>query len=434
MLVAGTSAAMGAQVSPTVAANSEAPSSATVRVLRDLAVAREAPEPVSVDVKAATQERPAALDNPAFQRDVAAAAKALGQTEQAVAARNAGMVEFDAASDRLMKAYPDAVIETGARDDGTYWIEVGRTDPHLLVKTLGALPFDVTITRRVDATATEIESLKITAFHAIAKANQGGATTARYDAATGKIVVDVAALTDGLRSTAEAAAKIVLDQLSAAQPDDHRLPVPVEVSTKTDESPDVIQGVVGKRGGRGMAYIGQTDPVCTSGFIVGRNGREGIITAQHCPNNLAYGGQNILTYITAATDDLGANIDIQYHRFDLGTDVDPYFRADGWATANDRRVEAVANAPVGTSICKWGDATAYTCSQVQNLNMCGTLNGEDTCGLDQARGVIADHGDSGGPWFFSTTARGITGGVTSTNTYFTRIGRVSANLDATVLR
>ena len=68
----------------------------------------------------------------------------------------------------------------------------------------------------------------------------------------------------------------------------------------------------------------------------------------------------------------------------------------------------------------------------------GRINGEPAawCGMDTTAEDVSERGDSGGPWFFGTTARGTHSagydGI-SPNSFYTRIGRVANNLNGTVL-
>ena len=57
----------------------------------------------------------------------------------------------------------------------------------------------------------------------------------------------------------------------------------------------------------------------------------------------------------------------------------------------------------GQQLCKYGKTTCATCDEVYELNHC---NG-DTCHLTAMHNRKADGGDSGGPWYYGTTAYGI---------------------------
>ncbi|MDW5327882.1 hypothetical protein [Plantactinospora sp. KLBMP9567] len=92
---------------------------------------------------------------------------------------------------------------------------------------------------------------------------------------------------------------------------------------------------------------------------------------------------------------------------------------------------AVGNAPMGSVVCHWGRNSGYRCSNVADA--CRTLSGHRYCGLDVTREDVSTGGDSGGPWFLGNTARGGHSGASEgVASYFTRISRVRARLDATV--
>lgn len=57
-------------------------------------------------------------------------------------------------------------------------------------------------------------------------------------------------------------------------------------------------------------------------------------------------------------------------------------------------------------MCKYGRTTRYTCSTVYGTGYCN----DGYCGLYASAAMMVEPGDSGGPWFYGSGAKGITNG------------------------
>ncbi len=66
-------------------------------------------------------------------------------------------------------------------------------------------------------------------------------------------------------------------------------------------------------------------------------------------------------------------------------------------------------------------------------NQCASTDTGYHCGLDYILGCTHALGDSGGPWFDGTVARGIHAAGTGSTCVMTRIGRVE-NLGFTIMK
>lgn len=76
-----------------------------------------------------------------------------------------------------------------------------------------------------------------------------------------------------------------------------------------------------------------------------------------------------------------------------------------------------------------------SCSTIESTNFCvDYADWSVACNLDSTVTQIDQPGDSGGPWFLSTTAIGIHSGGGAGMSLFTRIGAATDFLDATVLQ
>ncbi|WP_377322167.1 hypothetical protein ACFJIY_22810 [Pimelobacter simplex] len=424
-LAATPALALGATGSPTASAQ-------TPGVLADVRV-RELPA-----VQTILTGRPAQADSTTLsdsaQRDLRTLSENEGVRYDELAARTVGSDELDQALQRAEERPSLGVLESGVESAGGFWVEVGAGAELAEVAAIfAAVPARVAIHRRIDATVDEITDVQERVFLALSRAPVTSGVEVDYDAHRAQLEVDVAVPQAGIEVEAEAVAARMLRTIASASPGG-LLPVPVEMTIRVGTDRGTLKG---KRGGRALRLASDGTFVCTGGFTAMRNGVLGLITARHCPNGLTYNRNPILTFVTgASTTATGGVIDLQFHRFDAGTEVDPVFRASGRTASDDRTVRAVANAPVGSGVCAWGAAGGYDCARVDQVNVCrnGFGDGVDRCGLDRATSEITVAGDSGGPWFFGDTARGTLTGAINGHDYFTRIGRVANNLDAEVLR
>lgn len=120
---------------------------------------------------------------------------------------------------------------------------------------------------------------------------------------------------------------------------------------------------------------------------------------------------------------------------EYGNTTSKRFRVNGTLPSNEATVTGVGNPVIGATLCHWGSASGYSCADVVAMNLCRTdeVHNLQACALSRVNGNVSVGGDSGGPWFASSNARGIHWG-TGDNSYFTQIGAVSNNLSATVLQ
>lgn len=151
---------------------------------------------------------------------------------------------------------------------------------------------------------------------------------------------------------------------------------------------------------------------CTSAFSVQDNAiglNRGITTAGHCSESysLSYDGV-----------DLPVQEWLKYGVYDVGFHISPNFTVTNQFQARSsetRRVSATksrANQVIGGYVCKYGVTTEYTCGYISSKTVNGNVNPplaatfirvDNTAGYND----LSSGGDSGGPWFLSTTAYGI---------------------------
>lgn len=184
---------------------------------------------------------------------------------------------------------------------------------------------------------------------------------------------------------------------------------PVTVSFVTDNI-----GEVEIRGGR--AYGNKH---CTAAFSLTLAGYAAVSTAEHCSNNVTrYDGADVQKYKSLARAKGDARIVRAKTKTYKATNT---FRFDN---SRDRIATGASNPVNGSAICKYGITTGYNCSKVYKSGICSS----GYCNLHAAEKYISKAGDSGGPWFSGSMAKGIHHGVATidgkSRSLFTRIGVV----------
>ena len=169
----------------------------------------------------------------------------------------------------------------------------------------------------------------------------------------------------------------------------------------------------------------EPDLPCTSGFAVTHSdGREGITTAGHCPNDETY-DTKALPFVVGY---VGGSHDVQWHEA-------PDFTLRGLMKdgTNNRYVHGTkhrSQQSVGAYVCKYGRATSYGCGNIvaKDLRPAADSACQGSCSYsptfirvrNSGGADLANIGDSGGPWFSGNTAYGIMRGEATAdggNTY-----------------
>jgi hypothetical protein len=179
---------------------------------------------------------------------------------------------------------------------------------------------------------------------------------------------------------------------------------------------------------------------CTSGFTIyyGTNkANRGIVTAGHCSNSQSYAG-HALTYQNDERHD--GNWDYQSHKLAGATYQN---KVQDGASGTTRSIGAVTywvNQNVGDFVCKYGYVTHYGCGYIVAKNASGCVSppaGTMYIKVDSdPNGTgydLAEGGDSGGPWFLGSTAKGITSCQQGFDALYESIGYVEVGLPAHVL-
>ncbi len=195
----------------------------------------------------------------------------------------------------------------------------------------------------------------------------------------------------------------------------NRLQFDAAMQGKTLRLADSVQVIAIKALGKTDAdiYGGLPLSSCTSGFAVKKSdGTKGITTAGHCGNSLSYNG----TSLTFKGEKYETYYDIQWHTAS-GYTVKNKIR--WWSDGSTRDITATksrSSQSIGNYVCKYGKETHYTCGYISDKNYQPTyvpsaqatfIRVDNTAGYPVLRGP----GDSGGPWFLTSTAYGTHSGA-----------------------
>jgi hypothetical protein len=181
-------------------------------------------------------------------------------------------------------------------------------------------------------------------------------------------------------------------------------------------------------------YAGRPLSDCTSGFSVQKSStNRGISTAGHCSDSQTWAATGEALQFQA--QNVGHSHDEQWHKRADATiknwawDGNPDWR---WITGKRHR----NNQNVGDYVCKFGKVTGYGCGNIVSKISTGcVVNGAATfikvhsnSGQD-----LAESGDSGGPWYISETALGITSCQQGFDAHYTAQNFVETGLAVTIM-
>ncbi|CAM3338417.1 S1 family peptidase [Kibdelosporangium persicum] len=367
-----------------------------------------------------------ALDD-ATMRDLSTYAKASGQDLSALVAAHQGIHEFSAYTTKLEETRPDMFVRAGVPVAGgatAHWIQTTSKPSADVVAELELLPVNTEVRYGAPASSKELADLAYALTTSLAaRSDVIRSAGAGYDHERRVMRLQYASVGTARLSALD---PVIHGALTAGTVGGQ---LPVDVVIERDDADVVVTEAVVK-GGRSLTANGEHR--CTSGFTARRAGNTGVLTAEHCTNALRYLNTSgvISTNPRRPANDA---IDFQFHRTLTGNghSTSKQFRAG----SEDRTVTGVANAPLDSTVCHWGQSTGYSCSRVSMIDNCHMVSGHRYCGLDFTYDDISAGGDSGGPWFLGNTARGgHTGARDGQFSVFTRIGRVNRHLDARVLQ
>ncbi|WP_158883165.1 S1 family peptidase [Amycolatopsis anabasis] len=148
---------------------------------------------------------------------------------------------------------------------------------------------------------------------------------------------------------------------------------------------------------------------CSLGFPgTTSDGNNVLLTAGHCvrgnPDILNRGGVHI-----------GKGVATRFPSVDMGLmDIDAEDTGRGYVDTRMNttvRITGSSKAPVGTTLCKAGNTTGWTCGKITAYNQTVRYSGESTATSGLARSTVCtEGGDSGGAYIAGNTAQGMTSG------------------------
>jgi hypothetical protein len=166
-------------------------------------------------------------------------------------------------------------------------------------------------------------------------------------------------------------------------------------------------------GGQIMDLVPGTN--CSLGFSGTRNGNNVMLSAGHCVE----GNPDVLNrYGVHLGKGIASRFRTGYSSVDMGLmDIDSEDIGRGYIdnrNGQTTRVTGSSKAPIGTTICKAGNTTGWTCGRITHYNLTVTYGHPDgrttrTSGLARST-VCTEGGDSGGAYISGTIAQGLTSG------------------------
>jgi hypothetical protein len=346
----------------------------------------------------------------AEREDLAMVAETLGIGFDEAIERFSGQELFAAAVDQLRLTETDtfstALWEAG--DGYKAVISFHGVPSRAALDTLSDLPFRVLVRSDARASEADLIAAQAVAREAVAGIPGVAAADSVIDDRSGEVVVTYSLLDRGVAATEVArVSDAAVARLTALSGRD--VPVrTVEGFVPTEHQTAIV-------GGNGFL-------TCTAGFTVTSSGATGISTAGHCLNNTTYYGGSYAYFVAQSAP---ANGDVQWHTFN-GAAVTNKFRYT--SGGGERFVTSTANPVNGSAICYWGMTTGSHCGTVTAVNYCSPGG---YCLLFRYGPSTADHGDSGGPWYFGNVGKGITQGYLTNGLGFrvddmaTRVGALN---------
>ncbi|ONI75073.1 peptidase S1 [Actinosynnema sp. ALI-1.44] len=170
-------------------------------------------------------------------------------------------------------------------------------------------------------------------------------------------------------------------------------------SAKLVRNADVVPGRI-------MDLVPGTN--CSLGFNGTRNGAKVLLTAGHCVE----GNPDILdangTHIGKGAGTRFPSVDMGIVKIDAEDTQRAYVDTRNGTTV---RITGSSKAPVGTTICKAGNTTGWTCGKITHYNQSVQYSGESVTTTGLARSTVCtEGGDSGGAYISGNTAQGMTSG------------------------
>lgn len=373
------------------------------------------------------------------EHDLRTVAESLDLDLQWVRERTRGQNEFNIVVADVARRYPDIFVTAGVppltdESKSAFWIATTTKPSVEVLEMLRELPVDVEVRYGAPGNADQLEQAAGDLVTAATESPAITAAIAGYKPDQQILQIDYAAAHWATADELSAALSAAVSSIT-----DARGELPLPVLAVEDPGSAKFRREVTVQGGRPLRD-GWGVRQCTAGFTAKR-ANKGVLTAWHCDSPLRY-GYNAMGDVLSASP-VVPNTPLYYYDVQFFRTVKPnghttnrQFRATGTTSSDDRTVQDVGFPSIFSVICHWGDASATeSCGWVIDTHLCGSDDGQTTCGMAKVVGCISEVGDSGGPWFWQNTAIGIhVGSDQDGDCLLTRIGKAESVLGVEVLQ
>ena len=334
----------------------------------------------------------------ALAHDARSYAEMFDVTPAEAASRLAAQEASVAETDKLAAKYADRLAGIAIEHRPDWRIIVSLTGERpVAARTIEVAGRKVPIEFRTGAKATREQVSWAVAYHQQQlRAALPAAPAMGLDPRSGELVVALSP-----KRIKEAAVPALAAKLSGIA----GVPVRIRLLDRFDAN-------AGVPGGARLEGVNLSDGrryACTAGFVVTDGERQGVVTAAHCVDSLAFTAADQAPLKFSGQWGWGYR-DVQLHLADRP--LDPLFFADTKKT-EVRPVTAVrgrSSTRAGDFVCHRGERTGYSCGTVELVDFAPA---GDLCGgaclptWVAVSGANCKGGDSGGPVFIGTTALGI---------------------------
>ena len=307
--------------------------------------------------------------------------------------------DFSALVHGIRTAFPADFSAAAIGDDDKPWISFAGVAPGAAVAAIGAFAVPVRIIEGRAFTESEMKLRLYTIHSSVVSDDRVMDAVSGYDIENGTFDVTVQ-LSDG----EDVGPMGVVNELREALPDSiDSLDLDIEfrvVSHPLEEQDELVGG--------GVHIISDDDRICTAGFVIENSrGARNITTAGHCRNrqtinDIDFDDPIRLTFRGAHEGRWG---DVQRHSVPSGHSLVNTIRYDS-GRGDFRFITATGVPTPGQWLRKYGRTTGLTSDRVYRINQCAA----GYCGLVMMHNDKSKGGDSGGPWFYGSTAYGIHSG------------------------
>jgi hypothetical protein len=358
--------------------------------------------------------------------------------------------EFSAAVYRISQAYPDlfTTAEWKQVGEGVPSVTLTREPPAAVKLLLSKLPFDTDVRVGANASQTELEQFQAVAINTVAAqlgGNQDVQSVVNSDLSV-TITYGEPAILEGAHpdpsETAGGVREIVDEEKALSDVAKlmgvDELPVRIMIQPGGSMSQNRLEKTTVHGG---YPLISATD-YCTTGFTATRSGHDGVITADHCEDKMAYNGDDTVLAFEKASNSfynfdkrLYYYYDIQFLKTKGSNDADARFRSKAGTLTT---VKSVSDPVKGATIYRYGAKSGQKKYKVYQVDTCHYFRKpkKTYCKIAVADTASSLGGDSGGPWFSGTTAKGTHTGTLEISgamrNVFTHISAVSGAVGATI--